>query len=419
MSAPDLAPALCHFSGRVREAALEQVSGASVELLAEVLPLVAVRCADWAEPVRERALEVLEEGLGRPVFPEALTVTAGVVLEAAGRRRGGRALGLLEDATDGAAPEVWEALLAAAHRPTRRFAYRRAIASGWLPVARSASAAVSDPDPVVREECTGAVLAAVGNGADPALLDPLLTARWPDVRSAGVTALHRAGRHGEAWAFLADRSGTVRACARWVVRQTGADPADWCRARCEADAPLPYAPLGLAECRERGDEDTGLLRALTGHREARVRASAVAGLRMLDPEDWRGVLNLLDDPSAAVVRETARTLAHHAYRVPEDEVLARAAPDRPYPQRAAALRVLSERYDGARLLCALRMMDDPDPRLRARAARSANRAWWNADRRSREEAEEMLVLLERNRNAFPESIHATIRSGLLRAAARA
>ncbi|MFF9015493.1 hypothetical protein ACF09C_21335 [Streptomyces sp. NPDC014870] len=415
VSAPGLASALCHPSGRVREATLARAAEAAPELLAEVLPLVAVRCADWAEPVRDRALEVLEEALGRPLLPPGLTATAGVILAVSGRLRGAAALELLEEAVAKAGPATVRALLAAPDRATRRFAHRWAAANGRLPVARLARTAAADPDVLVREECVEAVLAAVRAGADPALLDSLLGARWPGVRSAGVTALHGAGRHREAEGFLADRSRVVRACARWVVRQVGADPAEWYRRRCAEGTLPPYAPLGLAECRERTDEDTVLLRALTGHPVARVRASAVAGLRVLAPHDWRGVLPLLDDPSAAVVREVAHTLVAHAYRVPAEELLTRAAPDRPYPQRAAALRVFSERYDGLRLLCALRMLDDPDSRLRERAARSAGRGWWVAGRESREEAEEMLGLLERHPGALADWAHRSLTKGLTRA----
>ncbi|MEU9702972.1 hypothetical protein [Streptomyces sp. NPDC047981] len=310
------------------------------------------------------------------------------------------------------------ALLAAPDPATRRFAHCWAGANGRLTLAQLARTAATDPDVLVREECAEAVLAAVRAGADPALLDPLLGARWPGVRSAGVTALHGAGRHGEAEGFLADRSGLVRACARWAVRQVGDDPADWYRRRCAESTIPPYAPLGLAECRERTDEDTGLLRALTGHPVARVRASAVAGLRVPAPRDWRGVLPLLDDPSAAVVREVAHTLVAHAHQVPAEELLTRAAPDRPYPRRAAALRVMSERYDGFRLLCALRMLDDPDPRLRERAARSAGRGWWITAGGSREEAEEMLGLLERHRGALADWAHRSLTEGLTRALRR-
>ncbi|MEU9702971.1 hypothetical protein [Streptomyces sp. NPDC047981] len=84
-AARGLAAALCHPSGPEREAALTRVPAAPPEVRADVLPLVAVRCADWAEPVRERALEVLREALGRPLPPHVLTATAGLVLAAGGR----------------------------------------------------------------------------------------------------------------------------------------------------------------------------------------------------------------------------------------------------------------------------------------------------------------------------------------------
>jgi hypothetical protein len=56
------------------------------------------------------------------------------------------------------------------------------------------------------------------------VLGPLLGARNPRARATGVTALRAAGRPGRAEGFLADRSGVVRACARYVVRQGGGDP---------------------------------------------------------------------------------------------------------------------------------------------------------------------------------------------------
>ncbi|WP_427761563.1 hypothetical protein [Streptomyces sp. DSM 41931] len=45
-----LALALCHRDGRVREAAVRRSARCP-----GLLPLIVIRCADWAEPVRERA----------------------------------------------------------------------------------------------------------------------------------------------------------------------------------------------------------------------------------------------------------------------------------------------------------------------------------------------------------------------------
>ena len=51
------------------------------------------------------------------------------------------------------------------------------------------------------------------------------------------------------------------------------------------------------------------------------------------------MLPLLDDPSAAVVREAAKTLVENAHRVPVEALAARTAPERSYLQRSHALRI--------------------------------------------------------------------------------
>jgi hypothetical protein len=58
------------------------------------------------------------------------------------------------------------------------------------------------------------------------------------------------------------------------------------------------------------------------------------------------------------------------------------------------------------------MLGDPDPRLRARAAVSARRAWWCAHRDA-PEAGELLDLLERHGDALPRWAFARIREDLL------
>ncbi|MER8034403.1 hypothetical protein [Streptomyces hydrogenans] len=108
-------------------------------------------------------------------------------------------------------------------------------------------------------------------------------------------------------AALPDRSGRPRACARWVVRQGGGDPVALYRAACAAPEPPVRAPLGLGECGSLG-VDAPALRELTGHPEGRVRASAVAGLRLLYAVEPARMRALLDDPEPAVVREARRAL---------------------------------------------------------------------------------------------------------------
>lgn len=146
------------------------------------------------------------------------------------------------------------------------------------------------------------------------------------MRAAGVTALRAAGRADEAEPFLYDRSALVRACARWVLRQTGTDPLPLYRAACAAGDAVPLdAPLGLAECGDRA-ADADALWALTGHARPRVRASAVAGLRVLDAvrfdaAGFERLAPLLNDDSPRVARAAALALAPWADHLPVGALL--------------------------------------------------------------------------------------------------
>ncbi|MBB5926320.1 hypothetical protein FHS34_001776 [Streptomyces echinatus] len=172
-------------------------------------------------------------------------------------------------------------------RTVRRFAYRLAIDGRLLRPAELARAAARDQDSVVQDLCATAALTAPKEGdAYEGVLPPLLSARNPRVRSAGVTALRRAGRSQQAEPFLSDRSALVCACARYVVRQQGGDPAAWYRQRCTApdDPELPPGAV-IGAGRVRQPRNAGLLRPLLVHPAAGLRARAVAGLRALDCAD--------------------------------------------------------------------------------------------------------------------------------------
>ncbi|MGW7426113.1 HEAT repeat domain-containing protein [Streptomyces sp. NPDC054813] len=167
---------------------------------------------------------------------------------------------------------------------------------------------------------------------------PLLGSRHPRVRSAGVTALRRAGRHADAEPYLTDRSAVVRACARWVLRQGGTDPAPLYRALCADPATRPAAAVGLGECGV--PEDADLVRTLLAHPVPGVRACALAGLRALDAVRVDDIRPLLDDPSAAVVRQATAALLPWADRVPQELLRGLLAEDRPRHERIAAVRLL-------------------------------------------------------------------------------
>ncbi|MGW1883668.1 hypothetical protein [Streptomyces sp. NPDC001970] len=400
---PALALALCHRDGRVRESALEQVAARP-----ELLPLIVVRTADWAAPVRGRARALLP-GLLASARPETLVTLTGLVLRMARRERGTFARDTLAALLRSAPAATFTPLLSAEDRDTRRFAYGAAVDRGLLPAARLARAAATDADTVVQNLCADAALALAldASGYDDVIV-PLLHSRQPGVRSAGVTALRRAGRHADARPYLTDRSGPVRACARYVLRQGGLEPLPLYRTLCAdpSDLGIPaWAPLGLAECGEPGD--AALLWPLTAHPVPSVRARAVAGLRALDKADTERLRPLLDDPAAAVARETVAALLPSAGRLPEDWLARRLAADRPAHTRRAAFRLLRAQGGIAQLRAAVSLLEDEDPTLRSLAGPAIQQ--WEPPVGERHDPAEIAALLDRCTHLFSDYVMRRLR----------
>ncbi|MEU6572543.1 hypothetical protein [Streptomyces sp. NPDC046805] len=386
-----LALALCHRDGRIRQEAVRRSAP-----YPGLLPLVVIRCADWARPVRERARQLLREVLD---VNSALELTP-LILRVGRRDRGAFGVDLLGKVLRRASHGRLAALFADPDRIVRRFAYRLAVEGKLLRPAELARAAAQDQDTLVQDLCATAALTALRDEeAFEDVLPPLLTARNPRTRSAGVTALRRAGRSEQARQFLSDRSALVRACARYVVRQHGGDPAAWYRERCTAsDDPelSPGAVIGLAECGVRAD--AGLLRPLLAHPAARVRARAVAGLRALDCADTEQLRPLLDDPAPGVVRETAVALLPSAKELPVDWLLERTGSERPQHVRLAAFRLLDARGGVVALRAAVGLLEDPDVKLRTWAGQSVQR--WHPSADERRGDPEVGELLDRSRHLF-------------------
>ncbi|MEU4967169.1 hypothetical protein [Streptomyces smyrnaeus] len=352
----DPAVALCHRDGRVREAALR--AGVSDELL----PLVVLRCSDWAGPVREAARRVLEQAA-----PEPLVGAAAVVLHAAARKRGGAALSLLETRLAEGGPELWERACAHPLREVRRWAYGRAVRNGRLTTEQFARGAVRDPDVVVQERCAEAALAACPSPVPPEVLEVLLGARSARVRAVAVTALRRLGQPLRAADWLIDRSPSVRACAQWAVRQGGGDPLAYYR-RAAAEAPgraRPSVVAGLGECG--GPADAELVLPCLADARPGVRAAAVGALRALGAASPERVAPLLDDRSPAVVRRVCGALLSDAEALSPDALRARLESDRPRHIRLAALRLLAVHRGLAPLRAGLALVEDPDREIRVRA----------------------------------------------------
>ncbi|MFD9789431.1 hypothetical protein ACFWXK_00605 [Streptomyces sp. NPDC059070] len=326
----ELALALCHRDGRIREAALAHAEGRP-----ELLPLVVIRSADWAEPLRECARALLAA-----TPRHQLAAHTALILRIGRRPRGSHAQELLTEALRAGPAAPIEALLSSEDRAIARLAHRIAAERRLLPPAQLARIAARHGDVVVQSLCAEAAVAALGEGADDGFTEivaPLLASRSPQVRSAGVTALRRAGRHADAEPYLTDRSALVRACARWILRQDGTDPAPLYRALCADPTTRPAAAVGLGECGVR--EDAELIRTLLAHPAPAVRACAVAGLRALDVVRVDDVRPLLEDPSPAVVRQATAALLPWAARLPHELLHALMAEDRPRHQHVAAIRL--------------------------------------------------------------------------------
>ncbi|MGZ9929944.1 HEAT repeat domain-containing protein [Streptomyces sp. NC-S4] len=365
LGTPD-AVKLCHANGRIREAALREPSPLLVEL-------VAIRCTDWVPAVRERARRVLAAALADDPAGTVLRLTP-LVVRLGRREQGAWALERFGAVLDGDRDLLGE-LRGSADPPTRRLAARLTLDAGLLGVREMARLAAAEPDPVTGGLWTdGALAALAANGPDDEAVDTLLGGHGQMVRAAGVTALRGAGRAAEAADHLDDRSGMVRACARWLVRQGGGDPYTVCRERLADPARVtPYAVTGFAECARR--EDAPLLRVLLEHPDGRMRAAAVAGLRLLDTTDIELLRALLDDPSPAVAREVARSLSASAPLLPVDWLMDRIAPERPSHTRRAAYRILFARGGVAGLRASTELLTDRDPGLRTVAAQRVQSMW--------------------------------------------
>ncbi len=399
----------------MREAALE--AGYTVPL---PLPLVVIRCADRVPAVRARARRLLV-GYVAAHASHILPAAVPLVLRLGGREHGGWAVELVEAALHDRAPRLaqwWrvglltgppsrkkaDAILAGLRRnadlPTRRFAARitlyrgrttlRDLTWGRTTVRDLAREAAAELDPATARMWTDATMRALA----------LLGARQPLVRAAGVTALRRAGRAAEGVRHLADPSGRVRACARWLVGQDGGDAHQHYR-RLVADpaGPSPYAVTGLAECGD--EEDVPLLRELLAHPVGRVRSAAVAGLRVLGaPVKVRVLLALVDDPAPSVAREAARSLLPKAALLPLAGLLARLTPMRPLHTRRAAFRLLRARGGVAELRACVELLTVWDLQLRT-TAQAVVRGWdWRFTREA--DRAELTVLLRRSAHLFDE-----------------
>ncbi|MEV4414802.1 hypothetical protein [Catellatospora sp. NPDC049609] len=362
----DLVVAGCHHQGRLREAAVARLRGHAHPVAAAML---ALRSADWVDPVRDAAREACEHLLDERIDAPRLLAVAGLA-DALGERVRGRWLRERVDALVPRLPdETRSQLLRSGHRDVRRNAYRLAIAAGRLPVDRLVDAALRDADLVIRRTCADAAFAAA---ADLSVARRLLAARTPLIRSEAVRLLARGGERTVARAALADRSPLVRLVAQVAVGRAGGDPAAYYRELLAGACPAPGAIAGLGETGTSGDVD--LIARWLAHPSARGRVEAVRALVARDAVRAEPLLPLLHDPANPVVAQAAAALSTVAHEISPALLRELLDPAQRPAVRRAAYRLVLVRDVWLGLTVGLRLLADADPVLGAQA-RAEVAAW--------------------------------------------
>ncbi|MGC4868203.1 hypothetical protein ACLQ3B_22545 [Micromonospora sp. DT53] len=356
----------CHRDGRIREAAVVHLAEHAHPA---ALAVLALRTADWVPEVRQRARAAVDGWLRSS--RGSLTQLTEMAFALRGRGQGAwlaeRVEGVLRDLPlDGLEP-----LLTARDRRTRRAAYRAAMTGGLLSVRRLITAAMTDDDLPIRSLCArGAVQAATG----PAQLRGLLVSRTALVRAEALQAVTAVGDLGAAEAALPDRHPLVRAIAQDRLRGSGADPAGSYRLLARREPPAPGVLAGLGETG--GVEDAGLVRRWLAHPRARGRVEAVRALRRLGVTRSADLVPLLGDESGAVTRQVVAVLRHDLGGLDPEMLEALLRPGNAAHVRFAGYRLLTSGNAWQRLATNLRLIDDPDDRLRA-GARADISTWLN------------------------------------------
>ncbi|MBX7266362.1 hypothetical protein KIF24_10215 [Micromonospora sp. Llam7] len=335
----------------------------------EVMPFLVLRAGDWVRPVRDRARAglalLLADDPGRylpAVLPMALRLDA--------RRRGGFAVTQIRAALMSAPAQVWCGLLGSGGHRQRRFVFDTVVAQGWLRLADYVTCAETDLDVGIRVRAAEAACREAVWTRRPGVLRRLARSVRAEVRVVALTGLVRVGQDGDVAAYLDDDAPLVRAVARDAARRVGIDAREHYRTTVCVGEPALGAIVGLAETGSAAD--TPLLRPLLSHPQAKVRAQAVRGLRLLDAVVAQEVLPLLRDPSPAVVREVTTALRPLTGALPPGlpwELLA----DGRVELRRAGYRLLRGRGVDVELRAALMLTLDPNPRLAERGKADVSR----------------------------------------------
>ncbi|MEU8265273.1 hypothetical protein AB0C02_32290 [Micromonospora sp. NPDC048999] len=361
-----MALASMHGDGRIRQRAIAAMVDRPCP---EVMPFLVLRTADWVKPVRDRARAGLAllladdpDGHLPAVLPMALRLDTWL--------RGGFAVTQIRAALLSAPPQVWRGLLGSGGRRQRRFVFDIVLAQGWLRLPDYVTWAETDSDTGIRVRAADAACREAVWTRRHDVLRRLARSVRAEVRVVALTGLVRVGQDSDVAAYLDDDASLVRAVARDAARRLGIDAREHHRAAVSTGEPALGAILGLAETGSAADAP--LLRPLLTHSQARVRAQAVRGLRLLQAVVAQEVLPLLRDPSPAVVREVTTALRPLTGALPPGlpwQLLG----DARVELRRAGYRLLHGHGVDVQLRAALMLTLDPDPRLAERGKADVTR----------------------------------------------
>ncbi|WP_340540903.1 hypothetical protein [Nocardioides sp. GXZ039] len=362
-----------HPDGQLRERAVRRLAGTDDPLADRFL---AMRAVDHVPLIRAAAMAALIDRAAAPgdaSVPRAARVL-GVLLRVQTRHQGAEALARYAAASGapGSLGPIGE-LVWVDDAVVRRFAYGAVLAgdAGRRP-SSSDLAGLVDAE---TDQWSRRLLAEHWARLDPtAARDVLLHGRYVEGRLIALSLIPEEcfGREDLERRML-DRSPRVRAAAQWRYRRAGHDAAAFYLSRWEIgdgetidrDRILD----GLRETGQRLSEQEA--RAALASPHARDRIAAVR-LWPTDPPPEALLLDLLSDPSPAVVRLATQQLSHLP-TVRYDDLAAAAGDDQVGPRRAA-WQVRRRLGGWSRVRGDLEAMLDADPTL-AEPAEADLRIW--------------------------------------------